>query len=234
MKQEQRKSWLRLDEVSFCGLFLRRQSRGGDDQSCTICQWSPLIYIYVFLKSSDSALSTPNEIVLWGEEFTTISSSSPTRAHKKVLLLKSALIWTDVNLERFWQRAESARWNCTFQETGEDFCHYLLKIDFFRLVNNSPRNMPDVCWGSVSSPPAKSLTLSRRNDGAFHATGCRVRWLSEAFQLRGVEGDAKSGFSCLTNAAAAEREIKHPMMEEPERWHGQLRQTNTTTLVITW
>lgn len=42
------------------------QSPGPDDQNCRICLLSPLIYIYVFLKSSDSALSTPNEIVLWG------------------------------------------------------------------------------------------------------------------------------------------------------------------------
>lgn len=55
---------------STCTLPLRtktcRQSWGWDDQSCRICPLSLLIYIYVFLKSSDSPLSTPNEIVLWG------------------------------------------------------------------------------------------------------------------------------------------------------------------------
>lgn len=39
------------------------QSIGG---SFGYCQLSLLIFIYVFLKCSDSALSTSNEIVLWG------------------------------------------------------------------------------------------------------------------------------------------------------------------------
>lgn len=68
----------------------------------------------------------------------------------------------------------------------------------------------------MSPLPGKSLTLSRRNDDAFQAAGCHITVLSKVFKLRGVEGKAKSIFSCLTSAAAAEKEIKHPIIEQPE------------------
>lgn len=78
---------------------------------------------------------------------------------------------------------------------------------FFGPVNNSGSGS-DVCGGSVSPLPAKSLTLSRRNDDVFQATGCHITVLSQVFKLGWVEGKANSIFSCLSSAAAAEKEIK--------------------------
>lgn len=209
-EEKARKRWMKWASADLrCEQ--KHTGRGRDDQSCRICHWSALIYIDVFLKSSDRALSTPNEIVLWGEEFSTMSLSSlnPSAQKRPFLKICADLDWCEFGevLTACWEREMDPY----FSGDGGRYLPLPFENWFFGPVNNSAPDKPLgrtcaeapclLCLLNHSLCHVAMTTLSRQ-------PAATLPLLSEVSRLRGVEGKAKSIFSCLTRAAAAEKEIK--------------------------